>query len=525
MAFMELLAGESPYVGLAVGSGGSITLDAMPVQFTAPVTARQTNRLGEDAEEFLTRRPSAATMRMRTFDRVLRKIHPRPLRSGAIARIRARADLRPSEGRPHSLWAGVNADRTQITIGAIGTKHGLDFLRRWLEATSNPVAIPPCGKRDKKFRLHLSDFPGLEEAYGIRADPGALIAYELGPADIRTAIAIENHHEAVAATTQLFIDPIERHAKNEERTVDVWIIIVPEAVFETCRPAGGQRRKLELVKGELSRRQKGRADLPLLAGVIDDTLEAVFDDIPDFHRQIKAKLLKLGMTSRTHSRDDPRPQGIPEQGWISEAWHAGFSATVAWNLATGLFYKTQAEPPWKIAGMRPGVCYVGLVFKLLPNHPDNHACCAAQMFLSEGDGVVFRGANGPWKTEDKEFHLSDLAAEKLIKTVLDTYKLRFGTYPTELFIHGRTKFNDAEWEAFSRAAPKGTNVVGVRIRSTHGETKLFRDGDYPCLRGTAIRLGDKDAFLWTDWICTTYRHLYRPGNAEPAIRDRAARER
>ena len=51
-------------------------------------------------------------------------------------------------------------------------------------------------------------------------------------------------------------------------------------------------------KGELSRRQRGRTDLPLLAGVIDDTLEAVFDDIPDFHRQIKAKLLKLGMTSQ-----------------------------------------------------------------------------------------------------------------------------------------------------------------------------------------------------------------------------------
>ena len=52
MAFMEVLAGDSPYVGLAVVSGGTITLDAMPIQFTAPVTARQINRLGEDAEEF-----------------------------------------------------------------------------------------------------------------------------------------------------------------------------------------------------------------------------------------------------------------------------------------------------------------------------------------------------------------------------------------------------------------------------------------------------------------------------------------
>jgi hypothetical protein len=51
MAFMELLAGESPYIDLAVGSGGSITLDAMPIQTTSPVTAQQQFRQDEDAEE------------------------------------------------------------------------------------------------------------------------------------------------------------------------------------------------------------------------------------------------------------------------------------------------------------------------------------------------------------------------------------------------------------------------------------------------------------------------------------------
>lgn len=51
MAFMELMAGDSPYVDLPVGAGGSITFDAMPVQVTSPVTARQTNLLGEDGQE------------------------------------------------------------------------------------------------------------------------------------------------------------------------------------------------------------------------------------------------------------------------------------------------------------------------------------------------------------------------------------------------------------------------------------------------------------------------------------------
>jgi hypothetical protein len=173
-------------------------------------------------------------------------------------------------------------------------------------------------------------------------------------------------------------------------------------------------------------------------------------------------------------------------------------ATIAWNLATGLYYKTQPLPPWKLSGTRPGVCYIGLVYKNLPNDPNNHACCAAQMFLSEGDGVVFRGANGPWQTGEFEYHLKPEAAKDLIKKVLDTYRDKHDRAPSELFIHGQTSFNDDEWWAFEEAAPRETNVVGVRIWSTDGETKLFRDGDYPVLRGTALILDERNANLWTN---------------------------
>jgi hypothetical protein len=37
----------------------------------------------------------------------------------------------------------------------------------------------------------------------------------------------------------------------------------------------------------------------------------------------------------------------------------------------------------------------------------------------------------------------------------------------------------------------------VRIRTTNGEAKLFRHGDYPVLRGTALILDEKNAYLWT----------------------------
>ncbi len=101
------------------------------------------------------------------------------------------------------------------------------------------------------------------------------------------------------------------------------------------------------------------------------------------------------------------------------------------------------------------------------------------MFLSEGDEVVFRGANGPWKTENKEFHLSKEAAKKLVDQVLKTYRSKFGENPKELFNHGRTKLTQDEWKAFADAAPSETNIVAIRIQTTHGDTKFYRDGDCP----------------------------------------------
>ena len=274
----------------------------------------------------------------------------------------------------------------------------------------------------------------------------------------------------------------------------MWTLVVPEFVYERCTPKA-KRTGLPLVKGDFGKRQSRRADLPLLQGVVDQEPEGIFEDVPDFHRQVKAACLTILPTQVV--RETTLNPGAFKNSAGYEVRRTQDAATVAWNLATGLYYKTQPTPPWKLHEVRPGVCYIGLVYKNLPNDPNGHACCAAQMFLSEGDGVVFRGANGPWRTDDREYHLQPDAAKALLKKVLDTYAEKHNEPPKELFIHGQTSFRDDEWKAFEEAAPPGTNVVGVRIKNTHGENKLFRDGDYPVLRGTALILGDRDAYIWT----------------------------
>jgi hypothetical protein len=98
---------------------------------------------------------------------------------------------------------------------------------------------------------------------------------------------------------------------------------------------------------------------------------------------------------------------------------------------------------------------------------------------------------------DYEFHLKPDAAKDLIRKVLTTYAELHEGPPAELFIHGQASFNEEEWRAFEEITPAEANVVGVRIRTTNSETKLFRDGDYPVLGGTALILDDKNAYLWT----------------------------
>ncbi len=382
-----------------------------------------------------------------------------------------------------------------INIGAIGTQQGLQLLRKWAIRIGGAINIPPPGKTDKAIRLHLSNFPGLEEAFGITMNPADFTQIKINDKQLEEATRTLNQHEAVRKTVDLYINEVAHHDKNEEEKIDIWIFVLPEIIFERCKPKAA-RAGLDLVHGEFNKKQKERIDLPLFKDVIDQSDEEIFDDVPDFHRQIKARLLQIGYPSQLLRETTLAPEeflnaaGYPKRK-LQEP------ASVAWNIATGLYYKTQPNPPWKLITAREGVCYLGLVFKLIPNHPEEHVCCAAQMFLNEGDGMVFRGANGPYKTSDYEFHLKHKQAKELILKVINTFIKKHGKPPKEMFIHAKSSFNNEEWDAFTQAVPKETTLIGIRIKTTTGDVKLFRYGDYPVLRGTAMVMNERHAYLWT----------------------------
>jgi hypothetical protein len=120
------------------------------------------------------------------------------------------------------------------------------------------------------------------------------------------------------------------------------------------------------------------------------------------------------------------------------------------------------------------------------------------MEKSLNPGSVLGGNQHPWASEKPgEFHLPQEYAADIIRRCIDSYKGWHGKPPTELFIHGRTNFNREEIAGFREAAPPETRVTGIQIRRPN-DLKLFREeGRRGVMRGLALKIDERNAFLWT----------------------------
>jgi hypothetical protein len=170
------------------------------------------------------------------------------------------------------------------------------------------------------------------------------------------------------------------------------------------------------------------------------------------------------------------------------------TAEVAWNLCSAAYYKVGARP-WKLANIRPGVCYLGMVYKNDDKSANpSAACCAAQMFLDSGDGAVFKGRVGPWYTGKRgHYHLSSAAAEEILSKDSLTIPRNEGT--RQMRYLSTDEHTSMMWSGFEKAAGVTTKVVGVTIRRSDDFRLFRRDGNLPILRGLSVVNSERRAFL------------------------------
>lgn len=386
-----------------------------------------------------------------------------------------------------------------VRYGVIGTIDGVARFRTWAKSVSGFIAAPEPGLLGRAVEPQHVPFPGFAEAFHTSWPPEpAVVINDVTTADLERCLFISNRHEAVRGAVDLFYNRLVAANNRLENPPALWFVVIPELVYRLGRPKS-KPPHTDVISSTVRitvRRARELQTKPTLFG--DEEREAeVYQYATHFRRQLKARLLKERIVTQLVRETTLAPEDFRlPSGKLQRAVED--PATIAWKLCTAAYYKAGGKP-WQLADVRPGVCYVGLVYKradLLGG--ERHACCAAQMFLNDGDGVVFRGALGPWFQPDtKQFHLDRLAAENLIRTVVHEYVNLHGKPPRELFLHSRSAFSDDEWNGFTAGAPAETNLVGIQIYDSREDLKLFRPGSYPVLRGTALCTGRRSAFLWT----------------------------
>lgn len=392
-----------------------------------------------------------------------------------------------------ALFGPHDCSATGLRAGVIGTRDGIRRFKRWVQSIQKPVGV----EHSARFR---PPFPGFEAVFGIPWKPEPVLEIAVDANEQDRVLSLDDRHIRIFNTVDIFTKVLDEARTNEDARADVWFIIIPDKLHKCCTPRSfipvADRTIAEGKMNPAYARSLQRA--PSLFPDLDGDPDPYYY-VPDFRRQLKARMLRHGILTQILKESTIAPHDFPD-GFGRPARNLEKRlAEVAWNVSTAAFYKLGARP-WKLAGVREGVCYIGLVFKNDDKSLDQStACCAAQMFLDSGDGVVFKGRVGPWYSGKRgRFHLSREAACELLSKALADYRTKSdGANPKEIFIHGKTSFSDqSEWQGFQDAvADTETNLVGVSIRHA-GQYRLYRrDGTLPILRGLGVVLDERNAML------------------------------
>lgn len=387
-----------------------------------------------------------------------------------------------------TLFGPLHADQHcgPITVGIAGPKQQRTDMKEYLQGIHSPVAI-------ETHDIARPFFPGLEAAFGISINFAAMPEIDVSLAEIERYLRFSDRHQRVYNLVNLFANPLLKFHDEEERQPALWIIAIPEDIYRHGRPESLPRRDGTPEQTGLAVKDRNSNE-PFLFAELRERQRA-YDFEVNFHNQLKARLLGSRIITQIVRDSKVAYRRI----WVNEKQvqaEEKMDSAKAWNLATAIYYKSGGLP-WRLEEARPDVCYVGLVYKKLSlNSEDRNACCAAQMFLQSGDGMVFRGNLGPWcNPETQEFHMTESDAADLAARSMVAFEEKCGRLPSEIFIHSKTHFNDEEWRGFAAGIPETCRAVGIRIRENR-ELKLYREKRYAVPRGSVFRISRRRAFLW-----------------------------
>ena len=357
----------------------------------------------------------------------------------------------------------------KITIGVVGKGESVDKVLEWIESCKSHIA----GKESKTPHPNLfMNFCGFNKNIGFKCE----IAYDetylrkLNNSDFEKIVKGNGSLEHVINdVTNLYLNEIKFLSKN--KNPDVILCALPENlmkyIMETKPKSTENDEEPEIIEKDFDEEDVSKKE-------------------QNFRRNLKAQAMQYNVPIQIIRDRVAKP--TPEMQ---------DPATIAWNFFTALYYKASGTP-WALIRKDSAetTCYAGISF-FKSRDKKSTQTSIAQIFNELGKGVILRGEEIKLKKHDRTPHLEGEQALNLLTQSLKEYYDAVKIYPKRLVLHKTSNFNDDEIYGFTEAAQKlHINQIDLVSIQT-SDLRLYRQGNYPPMRGTHLTMSEKHHLLYT----------------------------
>lgn len=378
-----------------------------------------------------------------------------------------------------------------VRMGVVGTSRTIDGFSKWIERIGG--GIP--GKKTHLAKLFPS-FPGYGEEMPLEAtlmtDSGS--TRQVPYSRLKRLVDLPNLETAVVSIAELFLEELA-YLRENNSAVDVLVCALPPEVLKLLAPLGksdddARTKRVRFDLHDYLKSQAMRIRCPTQL-VLPTT----------YGEKITAKILAAVGQKQRQLQDE---------------------ATRAWNFYIANYYKAGGTP-WKMVRDLSALttCYVGVSFYHTTDGSQIKTSLA-QVFDERGLGIIVRGGTAVETRRDRTPHLLEDDAYALLASALHIYRKEHRTIPARVVVHKTSKFFSGEVAGFGEAVDEqGIEELDL-VHLRPSSLRLFREGQYPPLRGTYLSPTEDDALVILNTrgsipFYRTYPGMYIPKALEIAV--------
>jgi hypothetical protein len=394
-----------------------------------------------------------------------------------------------------------STERTkEVRLGVVGSSQTIGKLGEWLRRCE--TGIPAKNSRQPNL---FPPFPGsgILGPFRCSFDVGTRHVRTLSPSLISRIVSEKDDDAAVALAVEAFTNEV-RDLAEQDQPPQVVICALPVEIIERVSNMRTTPSEDDL--------EDDSADQTEAEGA---PAAAAQREIENFRGALKARTLELRVPIQivwptTYDNDAVVKRKLAELSTRK----VQDEASRAWNFFCALYYKAGGTPWRMVRDQREfSATFMGVSF-FEGLDGSSLQTSSAQLFDERGEGLILKGGPGLKDKTDRQPYLSATDAFSLTRTALQSYKKEHGNYPARLVVHKTSRFHPEEREGFQKAIEQSEIEIADFIwMPRRSPVRLFRNGAYPPLRGTAMRLDDAQTILYTrgsvDFF-RTYPGLYVP---------------